>query len=390
MRLEVVSTMEGFRSLRSVWGGVLERSASRSIFLTWEWLFQWWLHFNKGKALYILLMKDREKVVGIAPFCITKVAMFGLPFVRKIMFLGSGKVGSDLMDIIVEKGREREAVDETVRYLEANCSLWDVVDWCDLDACSPLARYVSLHLSHLYRVYEKPEKKCPYIDLPGDFEELLKKLKPNIRNSLKYRTKRIESGSGIVFRSHGEQDPLKKDIDALFDLHDIRFRAKKAKSAFQGKLLRMFHYDVAEQFSKKGWLKLCFLERENRQIAALYAFKYRGRMYYYQSGFDPEWSKWAPGTVLMGYCMRESIKEGVREFHYLRGGEGYKERWTGTTLKMKSLVITQKGVAGSAYAGILAGKAALKSLVRSIKVALGPTAAAEPGNASNSSANTEE
>jgi hypothetical protein len=47
MELEVVQDINRFNELREEWDGLLERSSSKSIFLTWEWLFYWWMHLEK-------------------------------------------------------------------------------------------------------------------------------------------------------------------------------------------------------------------------------------------------------------------------------------------------------------------------------------------------------
>jgi len=65
MELEVVQDINRFNELGEEWDGLLERSSSKSIFLTWEWLFYWWMHFKNNKELLILLIKDEitKKIV---------------------------------------------------------------------------------------------------------------------------------------------------------------------------------------------------------------------------------------------------------------------------------------------------------------------------------------
>ena len=38
------------------------------MFLTWEWLFTWWRHYGEGKQLRVILIKDHDQIIGIAPF----------------------------------------------------------------------------------------------------------------------------------------------------------------------------------------------------------------------------------------------------------------------------------------------------------------------------------
>ena len=79
------------------------------------------------------------------------------------------------------------------------------------------------------------------------------------------------------------------------------------------------------------WLRLCFLKIKGYYIASLYIFKYGGKYYYYQSGFDPDWEKLSPGFLLFSYCIENAISEGIKEFDFLQGEEEYKYLWTNKT-----------------------------------------------------------
>lgn len=69
---------------------------------------------------------------------------------------------------------------------------------------------------------------------------------------------------------------------------------------------------------KRQCLKLYFLRHQGQAITCAYALRYNNTLFVYETGFNSEWKKWSLGTVLTGYCIRKSIGEGLREFHYLR------------------------------------------------------------------------
>src|SRR2546423_211750 len=47
----------------------------------------------------------------------------------------------------------------------------------------------------------------------------------------------------------------------------------------------------------------------------------------YLHGFDPAYEFESPGTILVGHAIEEAVREGAREFHFLRGRESYKYGW---------------------------------------------------------------
>jgi CelD/BcsL family acetyltransferase involved in cellulose biosynthesis len=47
--------------------------------------------------------------------------------------------------------------------------------------------------------------------------------------------------------------------------------------------------------------------------------------------------------VLVGHCIEDSIRRGLREFDFLRGPEAYKSHWTSTQRETVTLVLTAPG-----------------------------------------------
>jgi CelD/BcsL family acetyltransferase involved in cellulose biosynthesis len=74
-------------------------------------------------------------------------------------------------------------------------------------------------------------------------------------------------------------------------------------------------------------LRLYGLRLGGAAVAALYAMQAHGRAYYYAGGFDPALGALSPGTMAVGHAIEEAVREGCREFDFLRGREGYKYRW---------------------------------------------------------------
>ena len=74
-------------------------------------------------------------------------------------------------------------------------------------------------------------------------------------------------------------------------------------------------------------LRLYRLRIGDAVAGVYYGFQHGGNAYAYLGGFDPEMTRLSPGAQLLDYAIRAAIGEGVREFHFLRGGENYKYAW---------------------------------------------------------------
>src|SRR5205823_1558429 len=123
------------------------------------------------------------------------------------------------------------------------------------------------------------------------------------------------------------KDDLDGGMEALFRLHQRRWRGRGLPGQFASGRVRAFHREVAQQCATRGWLRLHTLRLDGRIQAVLYCFHYGGGGYYYLGGFEPELARYSPGTVLTAHAIRSAIDEGAREFDFVRGDEPYKYVW---------------------------------------------------------------
>ncbi len=374
MELEVVQDINRFEELREDWDSLLEKSSSKSIFLTWEWLFNWWVHFKNQKELLILLAKHEAtgQIVGIAPFCLQQLRLLYFLKFNKVMYIGSDKAASDFLDFIIHPGSEDNVVKLIYEYLKNHGTRWDMVEMGPLDECSRSLELMKESVNGRHRMVTLKAQVCPYLKLTENYEKQLQSLSPNMRQNLKRRTKNFEEKRGMSFSIFNTREKVEENIDRLFSLHMDRFKSKgesrKIESSFSGTDIKRFHYDVASSFLEKQWLKFYFLNYENEPIASLYTFKYKDKLYYYQSGFSSHWEKWSLGVVLFGYAIKDSINEGLKEFHFLRGEEKYKSRWTKDHAETRNLLLFNSTFSGKALYILMKAQRRLKKFLRKGRV----------------------
>lgn len=374
MELEVVQNINRFRELREDWNNLLEKSSSKSVFLTWEWLFNWWAHFKNHKELLILLVKDETtgQIVGIAPFCLQELRLLHFFKFNKIIYIGSDRAASDFLDFIIHPGSEDNVLKLIYQYLNNNGDRWDIVEMGPLDECSSSIGLMKENVNGGHRMVTLKAQVCPYLKLTENYEKQLQSLSPNMRQNLKRRTKDFENKRGMSFSIFNTREKVEENIDRLFSLHMDRFKSKggnrKIESSFSGADIKRFHYDVASSFLEKQWLKLYFLNYENEPIASLYAFKYKHKLYYYQSGFSSHWEKLSLGVVLFGYAIKDSINERLKEFHFLRGEEHYKSRWTKDYRETRNLLLFNSTFSGEVLYILMRAQRYLKRVLRKGKV----------------------
>src|SRR4030095_8356891 len=116
MKTDTVRTFEEFDSLRDEWNALLATSESDSVFLRHEWLSVWSKHMMEGRQLSIVIARDGKELVGVLPLAERRPQRARM-MPRVLEFLGSGVIGSDYLDAIVHRGRQREVLSAFAEYL---------------------------------------------------------------------------------------------------------------------------------------------------------------------------------------------------------------------------------------------------------------------------------
>jgi CelD/BcsL family acetyltransferase involved in cellulose biosynthesis len=322
-RIEDPSRFEG---LGDRWDALLAASAADCLFLTWEWLYTWWKHLAEDRELSILAVRSGGELLAIAPFARRPSALDYLLPVGSLEFLGSGSVGSDYLDVIVRRDREREALGPLAEHL---ASIGAMLDLQQLRRRGTFALALSTHLAEQgWTVSDARTGQCALVDVSSrSWDAFLATLGPSHRANVRRRLRKAESQHKLAFVRVESEAERRDALSILFTLHDRRWRVRGGSNAFNTPALRSFHDELSQRALRRGWLRLFLLTLGGTPVAALYGFRYGRTFYYYQSGFDPAYAALSVGTLAMGLTIRSAILEGIDEFDLLHGDEAYKRLW---------------------------------------------------------------
>lgn len=323
---EVVSTTEAFLALAPVWDEVVSDTAAPNVFLTWAWLSSWWECFETGTP-WIVVVREREtgRVVGLAPFFYQRVPRSGPVLSRQLAFMGCTVGSPDHLDVVARAGWEVIVAAAVARRVLERRPRWDVLR---LEGMAAQSLLVEQLLDRRRRwpvlVWETP---CPWVALPPTWEEYVAGLKRKVRYNLRSRARRLERDSELPvrFETVAQPEELPSALEALFALHQGR-REIDEPGAFGDASKVRFHRLVAERFLRAGGLRLSLLKVGDQTLAAAYCLRVGDVVSFYQTGFDPDWSKYGPGAAIVAHAIESAIREGAREFDFLRGDHAYKDQ----------------------------------------------------------------
>jgi CelD/BcsL family acetyltransferase involved in cellulose biosynthesis len=326
LKIEKIQSIDAFATLEKEWNELLSKSEESTFFLKWDWIFAWWEHFGSTGDLFVLLIKNSSgELLGLAPFYINKKWQ-GLP-IKALSYIGSEPISSEYLDIICAPEHKESVAVSIVGYLSKQSFLWDCIALNDTLDDSVSYTLLQNKLSDRgFISVNSGRQLCPYLELPSSEQDLLDKLSSSLRSTIKRKTKKMLK-DGITFQRTSDVANIDSHMNSLFSLHQKCWNARGKPGTLKDEDKKKFHLSVAANLLPKNNIRLYTLNENDNIIAALYGFQYGGSIFYFQSGYDPEWSEYSPGTLLMWNAMNDAIQEGAQLFDFLRGDESYKKLW---------------------------------------------------------------
>lgn len=323
MKTRIINETEDFKKIECEWNVFLQECKQDNIFITFEWLFNWWECFHDKYSLFIIIVYDDKRICGIAPFMITKRLNF-----REIRFISSPI--ADYEDIIVsgDFSFRKKVVDAILKALICHNN-WDILRLKGIKSCSPnyeIFNEIIKNRNNLNLRLERHKDGAPFIDLNVGWDCYCSGLKRKFLSDTKRRMSRLsETDARFSLGTVEGPDDYLNIYRKLVDLHIIRRRSLKTRSVFEDYSANIFFKKITEIFLRKGWLDLSYLKIEDTVVAVCMGFIYKNYYYYYIPSFDDNYKKNAVARLLLFHVLEKSFKNNHERFDFMLGEENYKK-----------------------------------------------------------------
>jgi CelD/BcsL family acetyltransferase involved in cellulose biosynthesis len=295
------------------------------VFMLPGWLDAWWQVFGAGFESQVLIVREDNEVIGIAPLKLKD----GIA-----SFIGDNSV-CDYLDFIVTPGKEEIFSQALMDYLPGlgvrfliletlrpeSMAGHNVVD--EAKRCGK-----SVSCSRIEVSYE--------MDLPATWEKYLGSLESKQRRDVERKIRQLDTLAEVRFSIFRDSEVQKAEIATFFQM---MADSRRDKSEFLTAEMRSFFEKIGAAMSAYGLLRLAFLEVGLARVAAILYFEYNDRIYLYNSGYMPQFAEMNVGLVSKLYCIRQAIEERRKVFDYLKGPEVYKSRLGGREVGLSRCVI---------------------------------------------------
>ncbi len=311
--------LEQLEGIRSAWTELLKRSASRSIFVSWEWMSAWLHTFGAGRKCILIGVWREETLTALAPLWRSTDSGKSV-----WQIWGTSDLDPDGLDLIAERGSAPVALLEIARFLSSS-----FVDWAELrlDALSQdsVACSAAPSLRSIGRVHVERTQECPTAVIRGSFREHLESvMNSKHRKAIQARLRALEAKHGLVQRRASDSKELDQALTELLRLHAERKSDLGAETRFQGPTIERFHRELIALTAGLQWLVVYGLYKDDRPVSLLYCFEYDNSQFVYQSGLDPAWTKVGVGSALLHLALRDCCERKLVRQDLSRGALPYK------------------------------------------------------------------
>jgi CelD/BcsL family acetyltransferase involved in cellulose biosynthesis len=313
---EIIGDFGRLKDLLADWWQLWRQCKTATPFQSPAWLLSWWRAFAPGE-LCVVAVRRCGRLVGLAP-CYIEIGALG----PRVLPLGVSL--SDYLDVLIDPDTPAGVGSALVAQLAAGME-WDSCEFVEL---KPQAHGLGLPCPPGCCDQLEIAESCPVLPLPNTPQQLAHVIPAGKRRDVRQSQNRMarRGDMSIVHPPAASIEPVLTD---LVRLHQARWDSR-AGGVFTDQRVIGFHYAAVADLFASGLLRLYVLKSSSVVAGVYYGFMHADCAYAYLGGFDPAFAFESPGTILLDHAIAEAVREGAREFHFLRGREAYKYQWGAT------------------------------------------------------------
>jgi CelD/BcsL family acetyltransferase involved in cellulose biosynthesis len=328
MRVETISDYQAFVDLAPSWSEAVEAAGIDHPFLEHAWLRTWWECFGASSSLHIVVVREIDEIVAIAPLILTRLRMFGIP-VRRLGFFYNAHVPR--AGFIVTRNfarRPEDAYQAIWDHLLSERDSWDLLQLCQLPEGSPTME----EMRRLAAVAGFPSGvwlsgASPYVCVDTSWDRYYDGLATKHRSNLRNRFKRLNQTGLVGVETVNAKESLADALEAGLRLEESAWKRDAGTAISSDPQVRKFYKTFAFRAAEKNWLRLNFLKAGAQRIAFDYSLAYNHQLFLLKLGYDPAFSAFSPSNLLLSMNLESAFEQGLVKYDFLGENADWKRCW---------------------------------------------------------------
>jgi CelD/BcsL family acetyltransferase involved in cellulose biosynthesis len=319
VQISLVEDLDALAPRSAEWNALVERSATNTVFQTYEWTRSWWRALRGDAQALVLVAEVAGRLVGIAPLMSTLQRIVGRQR-RVVEFIGTD--AADYSDFIVDPAAP-EAVPRMLEWLKARHERWDLLHLVNIVETSALIEAVprtfgERYVTDVHRLYDCPTRRL------GDLEA---DRKVTQKRDLRSHHNHLRKQGEVAFSVHATAAAIDPQLEAFFQMHVDRWAGTATPSFFRDARQRRFYRELTASLAPLGWVYFCTVLLDGKPVASHFGFLYAGRIFYIKPAYDPRHRDYSPGMLQIKYVLEHAIAIGAKEMDFTTGEEPFKYRF---------------------------------------------------------------
>ena len=306
------------------WESLLATSSHASFFLSRAWVKSWLAVFGEDLGPEFVLFESEAAIVGACILVSRRQSVRMLP-VRRIYLNCSGEDEALYIEynaLIAHPEWEEPVADALAAFLKRR-------GWDEL-LLPGMVDQPAIRTLRALGNEEVAESVCRYIDLGGlrrNSATFDSALSSNTRQQIRRSQRLYEEAHGACFvRGAQTTEEALSMLEQLGELHNSAWNDRGKPGAFSLPRFNAFHQTLIRAAFSSGGAQLLQIGAGAETLGVLYNFHYRGRVYFYQSGFRySSDNRLKPGLLAHYLAVRHYLEHSaVEEYDFLAGDSQYK------------------------------------------------------------------
>jgi len=312
------------------WSALVEADPAGTFFHTPGYLKLYWEEFGETPEHLLLAFAEEDGGAQVGAVAFERIG-------TTLRFLGGTEVTDYMGPVALPRAQER-----MVEELWAGLLLRD--DWTGADlrglpedrAWLRLLREGAIAAGLTVEETEDQNGVAPFLPLPGTWDAYLEELPAKLRHEIRRKARKLETETGPFDVVTATRETLIPFLDRFVELHRM---SEGPKGVFMQPGMEIFFRRLGEAFGPRGIFRLTFIEVGGVKAAGTIGFCFGGTFFLYNSAFDHELQRLAPGMVLVAEDIRLAIEDGCEGFDLLKGDYPYKYRFGAHPRAVRRLIV---------------------------------------------------
>ncbi|MFC4506786.1 MULTISPECIES: GNAT family N-acetyltransferase [Streptomyces] len=329
---EVVTDERDFAALAPAWGRLYGRCATATPFQSHAWLHSWWLSYGRRGRLRLLVVRDGEELVAVAPLTAVRRPVPAL--------VPLGGAISDYADVLVDDEHGERAVTALTEGL-ARAARTALIDFREVRPGGAVER--------VYEHWSGPRRRVDdsvCLELPAaPMDELLARLPSAKAQRVRAKLRKLTALG--VEREAVHPDDVDGALHRLLDLHRLQWQGRKVTGEHLrprfcehlvrsvGPMVRSGNAVVTE-FRLDDDVVAVDLTLLSRRLAGGYLYGAHPRL---------RERKADVAVMLLDACAEHTRDGGHGTLSLLRGNEPYKHHWRPEPVVNQRLLLARRRTA---------------------------------------------